>query len=303
VVDELAQSFADQPVVFIEYDVDNVSLFGARQSRWWAAHGSGTVLLPLTMVDSGNLIDNGPPDRSTYENMVNSAMARPAQAEIQASGSRVGERLRFEVQVKNLSGVALSSSNGATVWAIVYEEAHIANTNRYARAAISTGISNLPHGQVAHLVLETPELNGVDWDKLHPLILAEYRPGGTSGPWDMLQAALVQPDFDIKPDSVTFLVDPVGGESPSSTLTIVASSTISWTAVSDSEWLTITPQSGTTDIQPIVSVITEHLAAGWQLGTLTFTIPSNAALTDRVAARAFFGPVERVFVPLVTRRE
>ena len=208
-VDELAHDYANQPVVFVEYDVDNTSLFGARQGRWWAAHGSDTVLLPLTMVDSGNQIDNGLPYRSTYENMLNSAMARPAQADIHAASSRVGERVHFDVYVKNLSGVTLSSSNGATVWAIVYEEAHVATTDRYARAAVSAGISNLPHGHVAHVALETPELIGVNWDKLHLLILAEYRPGGTSGPWDMLQATLVQSDFNVEPDSVVFLVDPI----------------------------------------------------------------------------------------------
>jgi uncharacterized repeat protein (TIGR01451 family) len=37
--------------------------------------------------------------------------------------------------------------------------------------------------------LETAELSGVDWDRIHPIVLADYRPGGSSGAYDMLQAA------------------------------------------------------------------------------------------------------------------
>ena len=50
-VDQLAEEYAGDPVVFIEYDVDNPP--GNRVSRWWAAWGSGgSVYLPLIMVDS-----------------------------------------------------------------------------------------------------------------------------------------------------------------------------------------------------------------------------------------------------------
>jgi uncharacterized repeat protein (TIGR01451 family) len=202
VVDQLASEYAaaGQPVLFLEQDVDQP--LGSRVDRWWAAHGAGSVSLPLSMVDSGHQIDNGYTDATstynTYKAMVDAALARPALAEIVAHSQRSGERLHFDVQLTNRSGVTLSASNSATVHAIVYEEHtpldpnvdHI--TGRIVRAAVSTGISPaLSDGATMTLTLESAELNNVaDWDKVHTLVLADYRPGGTSGAYDMLQAAV-----------------------------------------------------------------------------------------------------------------
>jgi uncharacterized repeat protein (TIGR01451 family) len=200
VVDQLAGEYAGQPVLFLEQNVD--SSLGDRKDRWWAAHGGGTVLLPLSMVDSGNQIHNGYVDSDTsynaFKTMVDTALARPALAEMQAQAQRVGDGFHFEVQLTNLSGVTLSSDNHATVHALVYEEHtpldpnvdHI--TGRIVRAAVSTGVSPaLAHGETATFTLETGALgNVVDWDMVHGLVLADYRPGGTSGAYDMLQTAL-----------------------------------------------------------------------------------------------------------------
>jgi hypothetical protein len=123
--------------------------------------------------------------------MVDAELTRPAQAYIQASCWRVQDRLRISGQITNLSGVALSSSgNGATIHAIVYEDAHVGVTDRYVRDAPSIPIaSGLANGGTTTFTLETTDLAGVDWDKLHAVVLADYRPAGSSGPYDMLQAA------------------------------------------------------------------------------------------------------------------
>jgi uncharacterized repeat protein (TIGR01451 family) len=200
VVDQLAGEYAaaHQPVVFIEQNVD--SPLGNRINRWWAAHGSGSVFLPLSMVDSGNQLSNGYLGASahdTYQAMVDTALARPPQAEITAYSRRVGNHFHFDIQLTNLSGVTLSSSNAAAVHAIVYEEHtpvdpttdHI--TGRIVRAAVSTNIApGLAPNATMTLTLETGDLdNVVDWAKLHAIVLADYRPGTTSGAYDMLQAA------------------------------------------------------------------------------------------------------------------
>ena len=160
------------------------------------------------MVDSGNQINNGSVDFGTvYRNMVNNSRARPTRADVTAYWQRIGNYVRFTVQVTNRSGVALSTStNSATVHAIVYEDTHVLHTNRFVRAVVSKGISPaLPSGSTATFTLDTPELSGVNWDKLHFIALIDYRPSGSSGAYDMLQAAFAQePTISLAaaPDSV-----------------------------------------------------------------------------------------------------
>jgi len=177
VVDQLASEYANQPVVFLEQDVDHT--LGNRYGRWWAAYdGGGSVMLPLVMVDSGHQISNGPVDYyNTYKAMVEAELVRLAQAEIEAQSQRIGDTLHFDIQLTNLSGVTLSgSSNSATVHAIVYEDAHVGVTDRIVRAAVSTSIfPALAHGETMTFTLET-ELSGVDWDKIHSF--ARYLPTG-----------------------------------------------------------------------------------------------------------------------------
>jgi hypothetical protein len=194
VVDQLAAEYASRPVVFLEYYV--FGDFPFREDRFWAAHGSGSASFPLVIVDSGNQVVDGPVDYHTvYSQMVDAAMARPAKATIQATQQRIGNRVQFTVQVQNQSGVILSSdSNSATVHAIVYEDAHVGVTNRYVRAAVASTITSpLASGATASFTLETADLTVIDWNKLHYIALADYRPAGLSGPYDMLQAAWALP--------------------------------------------------------------------------------------------------------------
>jgi len=132
------------------------------------------------MVDSGNQITHGYEDfYNVYKAMVDTALARPAQADITATWQRVGDKVRFDVRLTNLSLVTLSSSNSATVHAIVYEDVHVADTDRFVRAAVFSDItSSLAPGATASFVLETADLSEVNWDKLHFIVLADYYPGG-----------------------------------------------------------------------------------------------------------------------------
>jgi hypothetical protein len=188
VVDQLAEEYADDPVVFIEYDVDNPA--GNRISRWWAAWGSGgSVYLPLIMVDSGNQISNGSVAfAQRYRAMVDAALQRPATARLEVDRERVGNSFHFEITLTNLSDVTLSAANNATLHVIVYEEAHESETDRWVRAATYRPISNLPQGDTASFTVEITPPGVVDWNNVHSIVLADYRPGGT-GAYDMLQAS------------------------------------------------------------------------------------------------------------------
>ena len=302
-VDQLANDYAGQPVVFLEQDANNP--LGNRIGRWWAAYGGGGVVgVPLVMVDSGHQFSNGYVDfYATYQAMVDAELARPALAEITAYSERVGDTLHFEVELTNLSGVSLSSSNGATVHAIVYEDAHEGVTDRIVRAAVSTAINPaLAHGDSMTFTLETA-LSGVDWDKIHPLVLADYRPGGT-GAYDMLQAALaITQTFSVQPDSLTFLVDPTDSLPPTASVYIDGPGDLSWTAVADTAWLMVSPSGGSIAVQPAVVVITSALSSGWQQGLVTFTASggSEPQPVESVSVRAYYGSVVRIYLPSVMR--
>ena len=302
-VDQLANDYAAQPVVFLEQNAN--SSLGDRIGRWWAAYGSGgSVGVPLVMVDSGHQISTGYVDfYTTYQAMVDAELARPALAEITAYSERVGDTLHFDVQLTNLSGASLSYSNGATVHAIVYEDDDEGVTSRIVRAAVSTAIyPALAHGETMTFTLET-ELSGVDWDKIHPLVLADYRPGGT-GAYDMLQAAFaLEQTFSVPLESLALFLDPTDSSAPTASVHLDGPSGLSWTAVVDTDWLTVTPTSGVIAVQPTISVISSELSLGWQQGLVTFTAGDSREPQsgESVSVRAYYGPVERIHLPFMMR--
>ncbi len=195
---EVEYNKVGEPVLFLEQYVNNPA-FATRYYRWWTAYGSGSVSYPIVMVDSGNQISNGPLDYATvYKDIVNTSLTRNPKGSITATSRRVGDYYHFEIQVTNWSGTILSSANGATVHAIVYETDAItvapgvnAVTNTCVRAGVFTSIfPSLADDATGTFTLDTPDLAGVeDWAKLHSLVLVDYRPNGTSGPYDTLQAA------------------------------------------------------------------------------------------------------------------
>jgi hypothetical protein len=199
VVEQLKSEYAGQPVVFIEDNVDTP--VGGRKSYWWAANGAGSAYLPLTMVDSGHAFTSGYSSSTTYttyKGMLDASLARPAQAQFTGLNStRVGNHINFNGSVTNLLPTTLPAS--ARVHILVYEEhtaiagEHI--TRHILRAHVSLAIgSDLATSASKSFALETAELsNIVDWNKVHAVVLVDYRPGGTTGAYDMLQAAPIYP--------------------------------------------------------------------------------------------------------------
>lgn len=145
------------------------------------------------MVDSGYRIAHGSSTGyDTFKDMVDAALARPPGARITARSQRVGDRVRVVVEVTNDSGGFLNgASNGATVHVLVYEEAKVLWTNRYVRGGVSRGIEPaLAPEATRSFTLETADLPAeVNWDNVRCVAFVDYRPGGQTGPYDMLQAA------------------------------------------------------------------------------------------------------------------
>ncbi len=300
-MDQLAEDYAGQPVVFLEYDVDAAPY--SRYGRWWAGYGQGgSVYLPLMMADSGHQISNGYVSfYNVYKGMVEAELARPPQAGIEAQWWRTGDSVNFYVRVRNLSPATLSYANAATVHAIVYEDAHVYETDRFVRTTASTSISELAPNASETFTLATAALSGVNWANLHYLVAVDYRPGGASGAFDMLQAAVAQPaSFTVEPESLTVMVDPADPADPARALSLVAPSFNSWTAVSSAAWLTVTPPGGPVSTPPVLTVNKGALVAGWQQATVTFTA-NDGVSTDEVTVNAYLGTLRRVYVPVVER--
>jgi len=201
-IESLAQEYVSDPVIFIEYDVDNIA-FKARNTRFWAAYDDSSVTLPEIMVDSGQQISWSYVDfHAVYSGMVDISLTRPPLAEISASGVRVEDTLHFDVSVTNHAGVTLDSNNYATVWAIVYEQFSTPGgagmdrlTTRVVKIFAYQSISTpLADGQTRAFSLDTGALSGVAWENLHAVVLVDYRPS-IVGAYDTLQAVLV----DITP--------------------------------------------------------------------------------------------------------
>jgi len=147
------------------------------------------------MMDSGNQINEGYLDfYNTYRGMVDAALARPAQGVIRAYWSRIEDRIRVQVTLTNRTAATLSASqNKAAVHAIAYEDTKVHTTSHYARAVAAADIASLGPGATASYVLETRNLDeGADWSKLHVVVLADYKPGGLGGPYDIVQATRAQ---------------------------------------------------------------------------------------------------------------
>ncbi len=301
-MDRLARDYAGQPVVFIEYDVDHAP--ASRMGRWWAAFSGNSATLPLVMVDSGKQISNGPKAfYDAYKAMVETAGLRPPQAEVEAYWWLEGSRAQFYVQVKNVSPVTLSPANSATLHGIVYEDAWVKVTERFARAAVETGIPSLAPGTTAVFQFGTDDLTATDYDKLHVVVLADYRPGGSAGAFDMLQAAAatrLSAALSATPDRLTLLVEPPEPSIAPIAVSLEGAAFMGWSARSSAYWLAVTPGSGAMGTQPSITVSRDDLAPGWQQGQVTFTT-ADGLFSDEVWITVYVGAVERIYLPLVAR--
>jgi hypothetical protein len=298
-VDQLARDYAGQPVVFIEYDVDYPP--ASRYTRWWAAFSGSSAYLPLVMVDSGQQISNGHQTfYDVYAAMVNTAWMRPPEAELEAYWWLEGSRAQFYVRMKNLSPVALSMANTATLHGIVYEESRVKVTGRFARAAVETGIPDLAPGETAVFQFGTSDLGQVNYDRLHVVVLADYRPRGPSEAFDMLQAAVAErlsAGFSAAPDRLAFAVEPSQPSIAPIAVSLEGPDFMTWTATSSAYWLTVTPSEGAMVAQPSITVNRDDLSPGWQQGQVTFTT-ADGLFSDEVWITVYLGAVERVYLPL-----
>jgi hypothetical protein len=193
VVDQLARDYAGGSVVFIEQKLGDNE--GEREDRFWAAVPAGTYYFPYIDLDSGYAYQDGHQNYATYQALIEAELARAPQAAIDGHWQCTAGVCQFQVQVTNQSGVTLSSSNKARVYAIVYEnEPPVQNghvTSWLIRDIISTTISTLADGATAPFNLQTGTLTNVtNWNNTRAVVFAEYYHSSTHA-YNMLQALML----------------------------------------------------------------------------------------------------------------
>ena len=160
----------------------------------------------------------------------------------------------------------------------------------------------MPPGGTAAFELETADLVGVNWNKLHAVAFVDYRPAGEV--YDILQAAMAIPlDFIVRPSELIFLIDPVDPVDPGASLQLRGPLDLAWSAVESLSWLFLSATTGSILESPTLSIDTGELSAGWQSGIveLSASAAGGPTYTKQVSIQIYFGQVERIFLPLMSR--
>ena len=160
-------------------------------------------------------------------------------------------------------------------------------TSRYVRAATSTRITApLGAGATTSFTLETSLPSTVNWSKLHCLAMVDYRPGGTSGVYDMLQAAIATaPTFAVSPDHLELAIGEGDEEVRETPVTFTGPHVLQWTAEADAAWLGISPTGGPLAEGATITVDPTGLEAGLYFGTVTFTAVPWLSISRRSCSR------------------
>ncbi len=284
--------------MFLEYDINDAP--ASRLSRFRAGFDGVYATFPMVMVDSGHSTKDGPVAYiSAYSAMVDASLPRVAKGQVQAFWARQGNKVNFSVQVKNLDSQTLSTSNGATVHVIVYQQQHLVLTDRFVVDTVNTPISSLASGATGVYQLQTGDLVGVDWSKLHYIALVDYRPSALSAAYDTLQAAVAVPLAQVKPDQLVFLVDNSVSTVPSQFAQVEGQSSLIWSASESAPWLTVTA-SGSPATPAQFSVNRGALVSGWQEAVVSFS-STDGGLSDQVTVKAYLGDLIPVFLPIARK--
>jgi hypothetical protein len=277
VVKRLASEYAGRPVVFLEYFA-NASV-GDRQSRFDAAWGPNGYAVPMVMLSSGHSVTQGTQDFYTkYKAMIEAELPRPAVVELEAWQQQVGTVMRVWASLRNTAAFHLDAGNQATVWAIMWDQGTTGVTGMYVRAAKKVAVSpGIPPVGQAGFTFDLAMPTGIDPSKLRTIALAEYRPAGASGPFDMLQAVRpLSPSLTLSPSSLQLSLPQGTGMAE---VRLAGPPGLEWSAVSHVPWLEVTPSQGPLATPARVRVLLAPLQEGAQQGSITFTATSPDGLS------------------------
>jgi hypothetical protein len=238
--------------------------------------------------------------------MVDAALSRPPQADVTAYMKRDGDTMAFSVLVTNRSGQELGYHNAATVHALLYEEGgDRGKTRRFVIAAPYAALGGdtaLPDGATGTFSMTIGSLVDVDWHNIHGVALVDYRPAGSSGPYNALQAAVAYP-LGIAPETMSFWVEPLATTVEPQQIDLDAPDHLTWTLTRSADWVTLGATSGSMTQMPELSVDPAQLAAGRQdtAVTLSFLDAGRIVWTQEIPVTAYYGTLHQVRIPLAMK--
>lgn len=196
-INQFAEDYSDQPVVFIDYrySMADPPEYPTPEFRWEIIRATEEEIgLTWAVVDSGRMYNRGAETieeaEEAFSEMLESALARPAEAEIHALWERVGDSVNVIVTVKNTSTITLSLANNAAVHAIVKEPNTVRPNHTTINPGIDSGrakIESLAPGETGTFTITVPNLDPINWDNIQVVVLVDYQvePGSH---YDQLQA-------------------------------------------------------------------------------------------------------------------
>lgn len=210
VVDQLDSQYTrdNKNVIFVEHDVDNGSQ--ERKQRWWQARTStGSVTLPLVLVDSGFQWSNGNENfQINYRRMVDAALARPAGAELYGYYQINRSDVEVTAILTNRSSIPMGYSTRTTLTAMIYEDNRVIHTDRFVRLDKSLLITDdLDPDATGTYKITLENVRGINWAKAHLIVFADWLPPGSQA-FDMLQVAVATEGVPPEPTTPPTPVPP-----------------------------------------------------------------------------------------------
>ena len=208
-INQLAEDYANQPVVFLDYHYDlamddGIPTYFPPEARWNVIQASEEGLgLTWAVVDSGRLHHRGAETEgeavAAYVTMIDDALAQPARAALTASWWRSGNFVIVLATVTNNSEITLSPENNAGVHAIVKEPYDVYDTHTTIHPGLNGAIAQIPDlvpGETGTYLIVIPDIDPYDWENLEFIVLVDYQtaPGLK---FDQLQAVFAQPTTQI----------------------------------------------------------------------------------------------------------
>jgi hypothetical protein len=254
---------------------------GTREQRVGAAYPYAAYF-PIVFVSSGHALFTGPTSPyATYRSMIEADLARPATGELQAWWQQDGHDVVVWATLRNAGAATLSqAANGAAFTVMVYEPIYEFPFQDPVRGAVAVPLTApLASGATAQLQARVVTPAPIHWSQAAVVALVDYRPSGTKGAYDVVQAACAVPaELYVAPAEIAVTVVPGATAPVERSLELSGPSVLTWTATTDAPWLEIDPGTGSLPAAPVVRVRTDQLPPGSAAATVTL-VASGAGMS------------------------
>jgi len=313
VINQLAQQYSNQPVVFVDYhySMEVPQAYLPPESRWEVIQATEEGLgLTWAVVDSGRLHHRGAETTAeaynAYTTMIDDALSQPATAEINAAWGRIDNTVVITATVTNNSAITLSTANNAGVYGIVKENGvqyEDYTTLHPGLNAAKEGIGSLEPGDTVTYTINVPDINPTDWSKVEVIVLVDYQTAPDAA-YNQLQATIATPAIWAEPNDFLYFIDDDQSYVPNSTTTITGYEGLFWSASSIQPWLALSTFSGASGDTITMFVNGDSLNPGWNIGVMTVT-ESNRLYTFDVTLRIYKASpgetINRIYLPVINR--